>query len=71
MKHCQSCGVRLLQPHGFHGTGLCGPCMTGESATAQQVTFWCSGHPQCVACDESDSGVAEHHKQNPQEATPA
>lgn len=30
---CLSCGTPLIESGGFHGTGLCGPCCTGESST--------------------------------------
>lgn len=35
---CLACGVPLLEKGGFHGTGLCGPCCTGESRTAGMLS---------------------------------
>jgi hypothetical protein len=38
---CLSCECDLLQPHGFYGTDLCGPCCVGEAATRGQRTWHC------------------------------
>lgn len=42
MQRCESCNQPLLQKGGFAGTGLCGPCCTGEAATIHSVTSVCS-----------------------------
>ncbi len=56
-----ACGVELLQREGFHSTGLCGPCCTGESATDGQVTLWCArSFDGCEGCCEVPA--AEMHK---------
>lgn len=33
---CDSCGTPLGIPGGMAGTGLCGPCCTGESETLDE-----------------------------------
>lgn len=45
---CASCDIPLLQPHGFYGTDLCGPCCTGESAMAGYVSWECGACHICV-----------------------
>ena len=30
---CMVCGQPLLKPNGMAGTGMCGPCCTGEADT--------------------------------------
>lgn len=35
---CLSCGTPLLENGGFHETGLCGPCCTGEARTAGMLS---------------------------------
>ncbi len=35
---CFACWITLLESGGFYGTGLCGPCCTGESATIGMLT---------------------------------
>lgn len=54
---CGSCNVPLLQANGYAGTGLCGPCCTGEADTSQDLTVECPKHGHaaevdgaCVAC---------------------
>lgn len=42
---CSTCGTWLLQPGGFHATGLCGPCCTGEAETIATLT-----NPRCERC---------------------
>lgn len=32
---CSGCGNTLFEPGGFAGTGLCGPCCTGEADTIE------------------------------------
>lgn len=36
--HCEVCRTYLLQPGGYCGTGLCGPCCTGEADTVDKIT---------------------------------
>jgi hypothetical protein len=33
---CLVCETKLTMPGGYYGTGMCGPCCTGESATLQE-----------------------------------
>ena len=33
---CTSCQTDLCIPGGYAGTGLCGPCATGESETLEE-----------------------------------
>ena len=35
---CTACGTPLLQRGGYGGTGLCGPCCTGEADTVDEIT---------------------------------
>lgn len=35
--HCESCGCRLIMRGGYSGTGLCGPCCTGDSDTIDEI----------------------------------
>lgn len=51
---CASCDAPLLQPHGFYGTDLCGPCCVGEAAAAGFVTWECVQryNTGCNAADE-------------------
>lgn len=30
---CEVCEAPLTEPHGYAGTGMCGPCATGEADT--------------------------------------
>jgi hypothetical protein len=34
---CESCGQPLDKTGGMAGTGLCGPCCTGESETLGEI----------------------------------
>ena len=34
---CAACGQALGLPGGMAGTGLCGPCCTGEAATVEEI----------------------------------
>lgn len=34
---CFICNVKLIIPGGFHGIGMCGPCVTGDASTADEV----------------------------------
>lgn len=45
---CISCGTPLLQPFGFYGCEMCGPCTVGEAAAFGQVSY------KCVSCDIHD-----------------
>lgn len=53
---CSSCTTPLLQPEGFHLTGLCGPCCTGEADTLGQVTHHCV-HATCEGAAEVPEGT--------------
>jgi len=33
---CEVCAAALGKPGGYAGTGMCGPCCTGESATLDE-----------------------------------
>ncbi len=35
-KKCMSCGAELTIPGGYAGSGLCGPCCTGDSSTLDE-----------------------------------
>jgi len=38
---CMVCECELTIPGGYYGTGMCGPCCTGESETlAERGTRW-------------------------------
>lgn len=38
---CMVCDCELTIAGGYYGTGMCGPCCTGESATlAEKGTHW-------------------------------
>lgn len=37
-EECLSCGAPLLQPGGYAGSGMCGPCCTGEADTIDEIT---------------------------------
>lgn len=62
--NCDSCDCPLLQPWGFHGLELCGPCCTGESDTVDTLTYSCpnkchdgfeiavGNQPVCPSCNE-------------------
>ena len=34
---CESCKTPLFIPGGYGGTGLCGPCCTGEAETLEEM----------------------------------
>ena len=34
VKVCVVCGTPLIEPGGCAGTGMCGPCCTGDASTA-------------------------------------
>ena len=34
---CISCGQPLIIPGGMAGTGLCGPCCTGDASTIEEM----------------------------------
>ncbi len=36
--NCMVCDTPLLQRGGFAGSGMCGPCCTGEADTIGEVT---------------------------------
>ena len=35
--NCEVCGMPLLQRGGFAGLGMCGPCVTGDADTIDEV----------------------------------
>jgi hypothetical protein len=35
--NCDSCGQPLYVDGGYGGTGLCGPCCTGEASTLDEM----------------------------------
>lgn len=35
---CMVCDAPLLQVGGFAGSGMCGPCCTGEADTVGEIT---------------------------------
>ena len=38
---CSCCGAKFTIPGGYYGTGMCGPCCTGESELAgNRGTKW-------------------------------
>ena len=41
---CEVCGIPLMQPGGYAGLGMCGPCTTGEADTMFDTT---DGGPDC------------------------
>ena len=34
VRSCLVCGMPLIEPGGCAGTGMCGPCCTGDASTA-------------------------------------
>jgi hypothetical protein len=55
---CDGCNVPLLQPHGYEGAGLCGPCCTGEADSLEQVSYECSDYKCRAAHDRRFSDPA-------------
>ena len=60
-RRCSTCNGPLMQRRGFHGSGMCGPCFTGEADTARDMTSECQQcgigfefngdkHPHPVKC---------------------
>lgn len=37
LARCLSCGCPLFVTSGYNGTGMCGPCATGDPATHDKV----------------------------------
>jgi hypothetical protein len=55
--NCDSCDCRLLQPWGFHGLELCGPCCTGESDTVDTLTYDCVNRCKVKGTDSTEREI--------------
>lgn len=59
---CSSCETPLLQPRGFHGSHLCGPCCTGEADTIGHVSILCTEYGCAHALEVPDDPVWERNR---------